>query len=108
MSQKEILIHRNNIARLFRFSSKMHRNCIRINSGNTLAHELAKFEQCWKLAQEGHEFLTEAEFEHPFKLRADVVDLDSGIVYEIVKSEGEKSIEMKKEKYPLPVEVVRI
>ena len=106
MNDRDLMVKRNDVARYFRHSSKIHRNCIRVNVGNTLAHERRKFEMCWQLLKEGKEILTEAEFENPFKLRADVVDLDAGVVYEIVCSENEGSVLRKKATYPLPIVVV--
>lgn len=107
MNEKDRQAKRNRIRRLLRHQSGIHVNCIRINTGNTRAHELAKFELAWKLHEDRHSFICEAEFESPFKKRADVVDLDDGVVYEIVVSESEESIVKKQGTYPLPVIVVR-
>jgi hypothetical protein len=108
MNNRDLEIKRNDVARLFRHSSKIHRNCVRLNAGNTFPHEERKFIECMKLKQEGKEFLTEAEFERPFKARADIVVLDEGVVIEIQHSESNESIEEKKKTYPLPIKVVRV
>ena len=105
MNQLELATKRNDIARLFQHSSKIHRNCIRINAGNSFRHESKKFSLCWCLARDGKEFITEAVFENG--LRADIVNLDNGTIYEIVQSECQASIDKKKAAYPLPVIVVK-
>ena len=43
MNKRAILIQRNNVARLLEPHSKRERNVVRINTGNSLKHELAKF-----------------------------------------------------------------
>uniref|UniRef100_A0A6M3X5Q4 Uncharacterized protein n=1 Tax=viral metagenome TaxID=1070528 RepID=A0A6M3X5Q4_9ZZZZ len=106
MNKIDIQRKRNDIRRLFKHSSGIHVNCIRINTGNTEEHERAKFDLCWRLQKLGHHFITEAEFEKGG--RADLVNLDLGKCYEIVKSEGKKSIQLKQTKYPLPIEVFEI
>ena len=45
-----------------------------------------------KLKEWGHEFYTEAIFE-PSGLRADVIDADEGIVYEVYQTEGMEEFE---------------
>lgn len=105
MNQEELARKRNDIARLFRHSSKIHRNCIRINTGSTYKHESKKFQMCWALNRDGKEFITEAEFENGAG-RADIVCLDNGTVYEIIQSECQASIDAKRKAYPLPVIIV--
>jgi len=107
MNKIELAKRRNDIARLFQHSSTIKRNCIRINTGSTYDHELEKFKICWELQKEGMHFLTEAVFERTGD-RADIVCLDEGICYEIVKSESNESIKAKHAKYPLPVRVRRL
>ena len=101
----ELMTKRNDVARLFRHQSKIHRNCIRINIGSSLEHELKKFQVCWNLKKQGKEFITEAEFERPgiFKKRADIVCLDDGVILEIIVSEREESLLAKEMDYPLPI-----
>lgn len=107
MNDQDKARKRNDIARFFRQSSKIHRNCIRLNPANTLAHEMKKVELCWEFLKDGKEFVTEAEFESPFKKRADIVCLDDGVVIEIVHSESQESIDEKKKGYPLPIVVIK-
>jgi hypothetical protein len=101
----DLQVKRNNTARLFRHSSKIHRNCIRLNSGSTWEHELAKIYECRRLLREGKEFITEAVFEDG--RRADIVVLDDAEVIEIQHSESDESIEEKRKAYPLPLRVVK-
>jgi len=104
MNQREAMINRNNTARLFR---NLKRNCVRINVGNSYAHELKKFDLAYATLMNGEEFATECEFTfHGKNGRCDFVNLDTGIIYEILNSESEESINLKKEFYPLPIEKV--
>jgi hypothetical protein len=102
MNQKDRQMRRNNTRRLFEHTSGIHVNCIRINSGNTIIHELAKFLYCESLAFGGYEFITEAVLENR-RGRADIVNLDLGEIIELVHTEREKSIEDKAMVYPLPI-----
>lgn len=81
-----------------------HKNgCVRFGSGNR-QHELAKFEKCWELKESGHTFATEVMFENG--RIADIYDYTDNVVYEIVNSESEKSITLKRQDYGVRVEVI--
>ena len=95
---------RNNISRLLRISNR-NRNALRWGSNETDEHITMKFNICKTLKEWGHEFYTEAIFDDT-GLRADVIDADEGIVYEVVSSEEKESIERKKSLYPLEVRVI--
>lgn len=97
----------NQRSQIFERDSARHRNCIRINSGNTLEHELEKTRICMKLREEEHSFLCEA-ITQDRKCRCDVVDITGGVCYEIVNSESEESIVKKKGTYPFPIEIIRV
>lgn len=107
MNQLDLQIQRNNVARLLEPHSKRERNTVRINTGNTLEHELAKFYLNWKLVSAGHETVTEAIFRGR-KARADVLDLDEGVCYELLASESEKSFAKKASYYPEELQVIPI
>ena|SRR3989344_9151846 len=107
MNQKDEMFHRNNIARLLEPHSKRERNVLRINPGNTIEHELAKFYLNWKLVSAGHETVTEAIFIGR-KGRADVLDLDEGVAYEILASESEEKFAKKASYYPPEIRVVAL
>ena len=97
-------VQRNKISRLLRTSNR-NRNAFRWSTNETKAHIEMKFAICKKLKEWGHEFYTEAIFE-PSGLRADVIDADEGIIYEVVNTEGVESIAKKKGMYPLEIRVV--
>ena len=95
---------RNRVSRLLRTSNR-NRNAFRWSSSETKAHIDMKFAICKKLKEWGHEFYTEAIFE-PSGLRADIIDADEGIIYEVVNTEGLESLIRKRSRYPLEIRVV--
>jgi hypothetical protein len=97
-------IQRNNISRLLRTSNR-NRNAFRWSTSETDKHIEMKFKICKQLKEWGHEFYTEAIFDST-GLRADVIDADAGIIYEVVNTEGVESIAKKKGLYPLEIRVV--
>lgn len=107
MNSLDLQTKRNNTRRYFRHQSGIHVNCIRLNITNSYSHEMKKVDICMEMLKRGQQFLVEAEFERPFKKRADLVCLDTGTVYEIQGSESNESIEEKKKTYPLPIVVIR-
>ena len=101
MNQKDAF---RNIARnrgLFKLGSA--RNVVKFNAGNSTVHERAKAAVCLALTKAGHDFLTEAEFSGG---RADIVDLEMGIVIEVLHSESESNLANKAKLYPLPIRFV--
>ena len=95
---------RNEVSRLLRMSNR-HRNVLRWSPNETIEHVSRKFEICMKLKEWGHEFYTEAIFE-PSGLRADVIDADTGVGYEVYQTEGMESLKKKAALYPLEVRFV--
>ena len=95
---------RNEVSRLLRMSNR-NRNAFRWSSNETKAHIEMKFAICRKLKEWGHEFYTEAVFDDS-GLRADVIDADDGIIYEVVNTESNDSILRKNRHYPLEIRVV--
>ena len=100
----EIQKRRNNISRMLRTSNR-NRNAFRWSNNETKAHIDMKFAICRKLKEWGHEFYTEAIFDDT-GLRADVIDADAGIIYEVVNTENNDSILRKGRHYPLEIRVV--
>jgi len=100
VNKLDTMRRRNDIARLVRANNRCgsHRNCIRINVGNTLAHELTKLEIARERMIAGHEIITEAEFVTGG--RADILDLDEAEVIEVLASESEHEALIKARKYP--------
>ena len=99
MNQKERLIKRNNSARMLEHTSAIHRNCVRFNTGNSMAHELQKARAALFFINLGYEVITEAEFKGKIA-RADLFILDDCVAVEILHSEKEESIIKKSKKYP--------
>ena len=97
-------VQRNNVSRLLRTSNR-NRNAFRLSNNETKAHIDMKFAICRKLKEWGHEFYTEAIFDDT-GLRADVIDADAGIIYEVVNTENNDSILRKGRHYPLEIRVV--
>ena len=95
---------RNEISRMLRMSNR-HRNVMRWSPNETIEHVSRKFEICFQLKKWGHEFYTEAIFE-PSGLRADVIDADTGVVYEVHNTEPSDSLVRKAQNYPLEVRFV--
>ena len=95
---------RNEVSRLLRMSNR-HKNVLRWSPNETVEHVSRKFEICMLLKKWGHEFYTEAIFE-PSGLRADVIDADEGIVYEVYQTETMDSLKKKAMLYPLEVRFV--
>ena len=95
---------RNEISRMLRMSNR-HRNVMRWSPNETIEHVSRKFEICFQLKKWGHEFYTEAIFE-PSGLRADVIDADTGVVYEVNQTEGIESLKKKAMFYPLEVRFI--
>ena len=95
---------RNEVSRLLRTSNRK-RNAFRWSPNETEAHVDMKFHICKQLKRWGHEFYTEAIF-NDTGLRADVIDADEGIIYEVVNTESKESILRKSHHYPLEIRVV--
>jgi len=74
---------------------------IKINTGNTFKHELAKFILCWEAAKNGKHFITEAIFKN--NKRADILILDDAEAWEVLKSESKEMFEKKAKEYPVSV-----
>lgn len=68
-------------------------------------HYLTKSDICKNLLDQKIDFITEVRFKNGMG-RCDVLDIDNGIAYEVVKSEKEESIFKKRFKYPVDLVVV--
>ena len=95
---------RNKVSRLLRTSNR-NRNAFRWSINETEAHVDMKFQICKQLKRWGHEFFTEAIFDDT-GLRADIIDADEGIIYEVVNTENPESLLRKSHHYPLESRVV--
>ena len=82
------------VMRLVNQQDRSHLNCLRINVGNTFLHELSKFKLFWELRSNGVNVIAEARCKEK---RTDLLDLSSGICWEIKYSETQESLDSKKE-----------
>jgi hypothetical protein len=64
---------------------KRAKNAIYFSSANSKEHEMAKAEICYELKELGHDFITEC-VNNKNGLRRDIVDLNTGFIYEIERS----------------------
>ena len=72
-------------------------NQIKIHKSNTYEHELAKSKVCIYLLNQNRKFITEARLKTGGRI--DVFDLTYGVAYEILHTEPESNIEIKKDYY---------
>jgi len=103
--EKYLYIENSN---LIRFSNRCgsHINCFRFSLSENREHIIKKLDICIELKQLNHEFITEAIFVN--NSRADVVDLTTGEIYEILCSESEENFEEKIKNYPKDFRVIKI
>jgi len=84
------------VMRLVNQQDRSHLNCLRINVGNTFLHELSKFKLFWELRSNGVNVIAEARCKEK---RTDLLDLSSGICWEIAITEPIESLKEKEEYY---------
>jgi len=82
-------------------------NVIHPNKAASLAHEKKKAEVALELWAKGHYFLCDGKLTRN-RGYCDVVDLTDGIIYEVMHTEREESIEAKRIRYPFAIEVVKV
>ena len=73
-----------------------HVNCFRFFPNNSDTHENTKFEVFKKLRKLNHDVLVEAIFLNGS--RCDLLDINTGVIYEIIHTE--KETEVKEKNYP--------
>jgi len=105
MNQEKLMIQRNRIRQLIEISNR-HKNVLKWSPNESDAHIQMKLEICKSLRRRGIEFYTEAIFTNRIS-RADIVNADEGIIYEVYDTEKKESIEKKKLIYPLPIITVK-
>ena len=88
-------------------SINYRRNVLYIHKQNSLEHELGKFLVAWELLQNESEIVTEAWFKQR-KGRADVFELDTMTVYEVLETEEAARFNAKSLYYPHNVTIVGI
>jgi len=105
---KERMYAFSNNFSLVRFSNRTGNqlNSLRFSLSESKQHIMKKLEVCIDLLSKNHKFITEAIFENGS--RCDVLDLTSGVVYEILCSETDEIFEEKIKKYPKELEIVKV
>ena len=104
--QKEIEIWK--AKQVFELNDQRHIGCIRINPSHSYAHELEKFNQCWKLAKEGKKFICEGKLVRNGK-RPDITVLDrEGNPYHIEIMCSETEERFNKKDYPYYIKKVKV
>lgn len=99
MNQRELLEKRNKARQLIRLSNR-NKNCLKWGINEAQAHLNMKFEICKWLKEKKIEFYTEPIFNDG--QRADILNTDESIVYEIYNTEDPTK---SKKKYPKEFEV---
>jgi hypothetical protein len=87
MNQKELMWKKSGNYKKYHVpgcteETRRPKNAIYIRPGNSIKHEVGKLEICHRLQSAGHDFITEAK-ENESGLVRDVVDLDTGQIYEV-------------------------
>lgn len=98
---------RQEILRLLDNAYNKDINKVKLSAANTKAHEMKKCEVCYDLLVNNKSFVSEARFKHN-QGRCDVLCLEDGIGYEVVCTEKEESLLKKANKYPVPLEIIRL
>ena len=106
MISKKQWIRINDALSLLDNSFNIKYNVVKLNVGNTIAHELVKCAKSYELIKNGNIIITEAIFKTGG--RADIFDLTNFRVYEVLSSETEEECLKKIEKYPPEIDVVMI
>jgi len=89
--------------RLLDSSFNAKTNVVKVNVGNTLQHETAKFIKSFELIKGGHTIITEAIFKNGG--RADIFCIDTLQIFEILHSEKLSDAQKKEGYYPEECEI---
>ena len=106
MNKEQLWRKRNDTMRLLDYNYRGKRNAIYLGENEGKEHAMKKAEICYALKKLKKEFYTEAVFKNG--MRCDILVLDECVALEIVDSEPDESIELKKQKYPCPVSVCKV
>jgi len=102
-NMNELEMERNKNLQKVKHQDALKRNHVALHPQNTKRHEKRKWEECWKLRQQGKHFVTEARFKDR-DLRADIYVLDDDRLIEIETTSYE--LEERKEEYPEDTEFI--
>jgi len=81
-------------------------NVLKVHSQNSIEHERLKLDVFYLLRKHGFTVASEAEFVRGG--RADILDIDRGIAFEILHTEEDINIKAKKKLYPSFLTIVPI
>jgi len=98
MNKRQRLFNRNHFLNLVEIGNRKI-NSLRWSSNETREHIFKKLELCMDLKKKGHNFITEVIF-NGRKGRCDILDLDTGDIWEVLKSEDIKKAKKKESYYP--------
>lgn len=104
LKMRKIDINRREVRNAIRISNR-NLNALKFGANETDNHIQMKLEICKWLKRQSKSFYTEAIFSDGSG-RADVINADEKIIYEIYESETLESLEMKSKKYPFEVRYV--
>jgi hypothetical protein len=91
-----------------KLGDRRHRDCFRLFAKESqLKHELAKFALYLELRMLGHIVYTESTF-YDLKGRADIIDITTMTIYEVLNSEKEENIKLKEENYPEIFDIIPV
>lgn len=103
MNQVNSFLERQKVKRYLEKAYSYKENVIVFGLNEGHAHFLKKCEVCWKLKALGYTFICEARFMNN-RGRADILVLENGgMAIEILNSEQLWSVDLKKQRYPVPV-----
>ena len=105
MNQRTLWQRRNKVRSKIRIMNR-NRNVLRWSSNETDKHINMKLEICKYLKKMDKEFYTEAIFVNGMG-RADIINSDDMVIYEVYQTESKKSLELKAQKYPFEVIFVK-
>ena len=101
MNRTGLEYRRRQVTNLVRMGNRKP-NGLYWSATETTAHATMKFLICDYLRKQGEWFFTEAIFSDGSG-RADIIAVDRAQIIEVVESESQLSIDLKKLKYPLPI-----
>ena len=103
MNKIKLFRNRREVRNQIRIMNR-HKNCLKWGSNETNEHIQMKLEICKFLKKQKIEFYTEAIFLDG--LRADIINSDEKIIYEVYNTESKESLERKSKTYPFEVRFV--
>ena len=88
-----------NLNEFFDISSRLDTNVVKLNTNNSLEHELKKAEIAFNCIKDGFTIITEGKLKSGKRPDVTILDLNIPIVYEVAKSETEDSLIQKEKDY---------